>query len=319
MASELYFFTGENDYALEKELLRWKQVFCQKHGSENFILIQARESLLSDILDAVSAMPFIAEKRLVVIRGIPRIEKEDIKTIIDNVHPQVIVAFVQSNPDKRLGVVKTLMDVADVKEFSPLSPRELGAWAVAVVQTAGGSIDEKSFSMLLQVVGQDQWTLESELKKLVLFAPGGRIEAAHIDILAVPSGQQLVWKLTDLIGSRRVDEALKFLDNRLERGEDPYGIWSILLNMIKNVTLVWASLQEGLRNDKSIASAFGIKFYAVQGLMPLAKSLDAVRIRQLVDWATDADLAVKTGGYHYTAERQGEIIALTERAILMCR
>lgn len=315
----LYFFTGENDYALEKEVLRWKKAFCDKHGSENFLQLHAREASLSDILDAVSAMPFIAEKRLVLIRGIPKIDKEDIVTITENVHPQVLVAFVESKPDKRLGAVKALTEIADMKEFAPLSPRELGSWASALVQAEGGSIDEKSFSMLLQVVGTDQWTLESELKKLVLFAPDGKIEPAHIDILAVPSGEQVVWKLTDMIGNRRADDALKFLANRLERGEDPYGIWSILLNMIKNVTLVWACLQEGVRDDKSIASAAGIHFFAVRGLLPLAKSLDAVRVRQLVRFATDADLALKTGGYHYTAEKQGEVIALTERAILMCR
>ncbi len=319
MNSALHFFTGENDYALEKEVSRWKRGFCEKHGSENFLMLYAKEASLSDILDAVSAMPFIAEKRLVLIRGIPKVEKEDIKTIADNVHPQVIVAFVDSKPDKRLGAVKALTQIAEMKEFVPLSPRALGSWASALVQAEGGSIDEKSFALLLQVVGSDQWTLESELKKLVLFAPGGRIEPAHIDILAVPSGEQVVWKLTDLIGSKRIDDALLFLSNRLERGEDPYGLWSILLNMIKNVTLVWAALQEGLRDDKSIASAVGIHFFVVRGLIPLAKSLDAVRIRQLVDFATEADLALKTGGYHYTAEKQGEIIALTERAMLMCR
>jgi DNA polymerase III delta subunit len=89
--------------------------------------------------------------------------------------------------------------------------------------------------------------------------------------------------------------------------------------MIKNVTLVWAAMQEGLRDDKSIASAAGIHFFAVRGIVPLARSLDADRVKSLVFWATDADLALKTGGYHYTAEKQGEIIALTERAILLCR
>ncbi len=315
----VHFFTGDNDYALEKEVLRWKHSFCQKYGSENFLQMQAKEITLSDILDAVSAMPFIAEKRLVLLRGIPKIDKEDIATIIDNIHPQVIVVFAEPVPDKRLGAVKALTDIATVKTFPMLPPRDLAVWASALVQSEGGSLDDRSFAFLLQIVGNDQWTLESELKKLVLFAQGGAIEVSHIDTLTVPSGEQVVWKLTDLVGNKRIDEALGFLKNRLERGEDPYGIWGILLNMIKNVTLVWAALQEGLRDDKSIASAVGIHFFAVRGLLPLARSLDAERVRTLVEWATDADLALKTGGYHYTAEKQGEIIALSEKAIHLCR
>lgn len=318
MASELYFFTGENDYALEKEVSRWRQAFCQKHGTENFLLLQAKDIVLSDILDAVSAMPFIADKRLVLIRGIPKIEKEDMQTIVENIHPQVIVAFVESKPDKRLGVVKALMELSEVKESKPLSPHELASWAHSLMQAEGGSIDRQSLSMLQGIVGSDQWTLESELKKILLYAPGGKIEAAHIDMLAVPSGEQVIWMLTDLIGQRNIDEALIFLARRLDRGEDPYGLWSILLNMMKNLMLVWAGLQEGL-TDKGIASAFGISFYTVRGLRPLATSFDAKRMHRLVAWAADADLAVKTGGYHYSVEHQGEIIALTECAMLMCR
>ncbi len=315
----LHFFTGENDYALEKEVLRWKQAFCEKHGDENFLTLYAKDVSLSDMLDAVSSMPFIAEKRLVFIRGIPKIDKEDITTIVENIHPQVIVAFIDAKPDNRLGAVKVLMDLATVKEYEPLAPRDLGAWASALVQAEGGSIDQATFSQLLDVVGKDQWMLESELRKLVLFAPKGKIESQHIDILAVPSGDQVIWKLTDLIGSRRVDDALLFLSQRLDRGEDPYGIWIVLLSMIKNVTLVWAALQEGLRDDKSIASAVGIHFFVVRGLKPLAQSLSADGIRQLVSFATEADIALKTGGYHYSSERQSEIITLTERAMLLCR
>lgn len=315
----LHFFTGENDYALEKEVVHWKQSFCLKHGSENFLTMQAKDSTLSDILDAVSTMPFIAEKRLVLIRGIPKIDKEDIVTIADNIHPQVIVVFSESSPDKRLGAVKALSDLAQIKQFPKLSLRELSSWAGTLVKSEGGSLDEKSFSALVQVVGDDQWTLESELKKLVLFAPTGKIEISHIDALAVPSGEQVVWKLTDLLGSKRPEEALLFLSNRLERGEDPYGLWSILLNMIKNLTLVWANLQEGIRDEKTIASAAGIHFFAVRGLLPLAKSFDGQKMRALVDFSANADLALKTGGYHYSADRQEEVIALSERAILMCR
>lgn len=317
--SVLHFFTGENDYALEKEVSRWRQAFCQKHGNENFLVLDAAVVTVSDILDAVSIMPFIAEKRLVLIRGIPKIDKEDIQTVVDNVHPQVIVAVVESKPDKRLSAVKALTEVADMKTFPLLSERELTSWANALVQAEGGSIDAQALKLLFEVVGTDQWTLESELKKLVLFAPHGTITQQHIDVLAVPSGEQVIWKFTDLIGSRRADDALKFLANRLERGEEPYGMWTILLNMVKNLTLVWACMQDGLRDEKSIASAAGISFYAVRGLMPLAKSLNAERMRQLVSFAADADIALKTGGYHDSSENHNEVIALTERAIMMCR
>lgn len=319
MTSEFYFFTGENDYALEKELLRWKAAFCTKHGPENFLEMQGKDSTSSDLLDAVSVMPFIAERRLVFIRGLPKIEKEELKQVADNIHPQVIVAMIEAKPDKRLGIVKTIAEVAQTKEFTSLSPRDLQAWAKDLVAKEDASIGDAAWKCLLQIVGTDQWMLDAELRKLSAFAGGKEITVSHTEELAVPSGEQVVWRMTDLIGGRKADEALAFFHNRLDRGEDPYGIWVILLNMVKNLTLVWAGLEDGLRDDRSIASAFGIHFFSVRGLLPLARSMSKEKVSALLNFAATADLALKTGGHHYTAERQEELIALTERTILLCR
>lgn len=318
MEHELYFFTGENDYALEKELLRWKTGFCEKHGMENFLQLDSREATLSQLMDAVSVLPFIAEKRLVIIRGLPKIEKEDFASFTENIHPQVLVLIVESKPDKRLGITKVITELAKKKEFKPLTIRELTLWAKDVAAREGALLTDAAWQALLDITGANQWVLDTEIRKLSIYALGD-ITPEHVDILAIPSGEQVVWKLTDLIGSRNAEKALQFLDNRLERGEDAYGLWVILLNMIKNTTLVWSGVQEGLQGEKRIADAFGMHPFAVRGLLPLARSLSAEQMSELVEFGAQADIAVKTGGHHCSVDRQEELISLTERAILMCR
>lgn len=315
---QFHFFTGENDYALERELTRWKQGFFQKHGAENFLEIHAKDATPAALLDAVSVMPFIAEKRLVLLKGLPRIERDEMKTVAAAIHPKTVFVVADAKPDKRLGVTKEVLSLAEVKEFASLSPKDLAGWAAALVAAEGASIGTQAFARLLSVCGDNQWVLDSELRKLAAFA-GGEITAAHIDELAVPSGEQVVWRLTDLVGGCKADEALCFLGSRIERGEDPYGLWVILLNMIKNTALVWSALEADVRDERSIASAFGMHFLSVRGLLPLARSLDRGRMQSLVNFASEADLALKTGGYHYTSEHQEEVVALAERAILFCR
>lgn len=317
-AGQFHFFTGENDYALERELQRWKQGFFAKHGAENFLELHGKDVSSADLLDAVSVMPFIAEKRLVLLRGLPRIEREDLRSVADAIHPQTVFVIADAKPDKRLGVTKEVLELAELKEFASLSPRDLASWAASVVSGEGASMGTEAWNRLVSVCGTDQWVLDSELKKLAAFS-GGEISAADVDELAVPSGDQVIWRLTDLVGGRKADEALRFLRARIERGEDPYGLWVILLNMVKNTALVWSALESGVRDERSIASAFGLHFLAVRGLLPLARSLDRQKVQDLVDFASGADLALKTGGYHYTSEHQEEVIALSERAILFCR
>ncbi len=314
----LHLFTGENDYALTREVIRWKQGFSRKHGAENLLVLRGKDATLSGLLDAVAIMPFIAEKRLVLIEGLPRIDKEDFKTFVDGIHPDVITAIVEPSLDKRLGVTKVVLELAQVKEFPLPSPKDLKTWAKGIVAAEKATISENALTLLFDIVGSDQWMLEGELKKLALFASGGEILPAHVEAMAVPSGEQVVWRLTDLIGGKNIEGALAFLRGRLERGEDAYGLWVVLLNMVKNVVLVWSGLDAGLRDERSISAAFGMHFLSVRGILPLVRSLDRRRIEKLVAWTTDADLALKTGGHHYSAERQNELIALNERTILLC-
>lgn len=317
-SSNLYFFTGENDYALTHELRRWKQQFSGKHGVENCLILQAKNCTVSDLLDAVSTMPFIAEKRLVILEGVPRIEKEDFQSMRESIHPQTVLVLADAKPDRRLGIVKEVEKSAEVKRFPLLSEAALHAWIQTHLQQCGSTITPEGEKSLLSMVGGDQWTLDSELKKLAAFA-GGEIREEHVEAVAVPSGSQIIWRFTDLIGARKADEALLFLSHRIERGEDPYGLWSVLLNMVRNLTVMCAAIQEGTDGERGVSGVTGIAPYIVHALLPLARSMDGERITSLVDWVAEADIRLKTGGYHYAADRPGEVIALTERAILMCR
>ena len=312
----LHFFTGENDFALRRELKRWKSGFVEKYGQENLLEISGRETL-SRLLDAVATMPFLAEKRLIIINGLPPLSREEFQSFTENIHPQVVVAIVESKPDKRLGVVKDIDSVADVKGFPVLSECDIGRWIRDEAAKMHASIDDAAVQNLIETVGTDQWMLLGELQKLALFTDGS-IRALDVEALSLPSGDQVIWKFTDLIGGRKPQEAITFFHRRLDRGEDAYAFWGILLSALKNLTLVWSALQEGGQNDRSIASAFALNPFAIRGLMPLARSLNASRLRRIVDTAAEADLALKTGGHHASAERQEELVTLIERVILLC-
>ncbi len=313
----LFFFKGENQYALSKEVLRWKQNFIAKHGIENFLLLSGKGTSLSDLLDAVETMPFIAEKRLVVLEGVPKIQKEEFQRFKEGIHPQTVVVIADAKPDKRLTVVKEIEKASEVKEFPLLSSLDLLHWLKDEAMKEGATLADAAAKVLVDIVGDDQWMLESELKKLVLFS-GGSISVQDIELLAVPSGTQVLWRLTDLLGGKQPIEALKFFRRRIERGEDPYGMWSVLLNLMKNLALVVAALDAGIKTERTIADETHLHFFAVRGVLPLARSLPIARLKELIDWAAEADIQLKTGGHHYSAEHPEEVVALAERLMLAC-
>lgn len=316
--ANLFFFTGENEYAVSSEIHRWKEGFRDKHGLENLLVFDGASVTLSAVLDAVETLPFIAEKRLVVIEGVPKFSREEMETLAESIHPQTVAVIVEPEPDKRLSAVKTLEKLAEVKRFPLLKHPELIAWMIAQATDGGAVMSAASASALLGIVGDDQRTLETEIRKLALYAFGRDITLQDIEAVSIPSGTQVIWKLTDLIGSGKSVDALKFLRNRLERGEDPYGMWSILLNMVKNLVLVHVAFSEGVKSERGIADAFSLHPMSVRGVMSLARSLPPAKVVRLLNWAADADQKLKSGGFHYSVDRPEELIALAERVILSC-
>lgn len=312
--ANLFLFTGENAYGVRQERGRWIEEFARKHGQENLLRLQGKEVTLRSLLDEVSVMPFLAERRLVVVDGVPRFEKEEVALLEPNLHLQTILLFVDPSPDKRLGGVKALLEVAEVKTFELLEGKSLQQWAMRLAASLGTSLEPSAYAALVAEVGEDQNFLEQEIMKLGAFAGSRSITKADVEHLTVPVLDGVVWKITDLLSAGKREDALRYARRILARGGDAYGVWAILLNMLRNVTAIASALQEGPVDAK----ALGIHPFAARSLTPYARRAGVAKLKPFVGRVVEDDIALKTGGYRSTDEWPQEILALVDRFIMTC-
>lgn len=315
--SQIFYFTGENTYTLSQEKRRWADEFRKKHGPENFISLDGLHLSFRSFLDEIAAAPFIAEKRLIAVDGTPKFSKEETLSIPDHLHASCLLLICDSKPDKRLSSVKELQKIATVKEFPLLDRRRLEAWVDQHARSLGSSIEMDARSHLIEVVGEEQEMLASEMDKLALAATGRGITKADVEMLAVPSGEQEVFGLTNLLAAGKKKEALAYAHDLLARGTTPQSLWAILLWMLDNLTLVSAAVAEGERNPAKIAT-LGVPFPSVRTLLPLASNIDRAALGSFVAQIIEDDIALKTGGYKATVEAPEELIALIDRFVLRC-
>lgn len=320
----VFLFTGVNLFALRQEKRRWMQEFTVKHGAENLRSIDGSDISLQKVLDEVSAAPFIATSRLTVINGVPTFPKEDMRRLLDAIHPSCVLLFVDPAPDKRLGGLKELLATATVKEFAPLRGTLLREWMRSFARQCGGgvgcnapTIEPAAIELLLRIVGEDQETLAQELTKIALGA-GPVITAAHVSLLAVPSGDQEIWQLTSLLVRGDLPATLGYVRMLLRSGEDPFSLWNMLLWMVRCLVGVTLCVAEGERNPAKIASAAGVPFPTAKTFLPLAQKISLPELRALVSWAVAADRDLKTGGTRATAESTQELLALIDELIMRC-
>lgn len=302
----------------------------EKHGEANFRILEGRDCTWSQLLDEVQSAPFLGEKRLVIIEGIPaKITKEEFEMLPAVIHPQTLLAFVESEPDKRKSTTKFLLKEATVKSFPPQTPKQLIAWIKKLAQDHGAAIDDRTAAHLVAVVGSDQWYLKNECLKLLSYcvtpsspAHAGRIEGPtieEVDRIAIPSEKHTVWKMSDLIGRGDSAGAVRFAVLLHKQGEDAFALWNIYLWIMKNLATLWIYQNEKNLSLPSLVKESGVPFPSAQALLPLVKKFKKEDMQKLVAAAVKADEALKTGGIKATAGEPVELMAMLERQILQLK
>lgn len=312
--SSLFLFTGPNRYAIRQERRTWEQEFIRKHGEENLQRFFGEALEFRSFVDDVSMMPFLAEKRLTVIQGLPRFTKEHIELLAKEIHPSSIVLFIEPSPDKRLSSSKAFLSLATIKDFPELSEGQLKAWMQKFVADRNATIDSAAVLTLLEIVGTDQDMLSQELEKILLTSTS--ITVRNVQQMAVPSGEQEIWTLTNMLAVGKRNEALRYASSLLQRGEDAFSLWSVMLWMLKNLVAVHAAHADGETNAGTIASNFGVPFASVRTLMPLAAKAKPESLSRLVDWAAETDIGLKSGMYRATQEAPEEVQSLVDQFIM---
>lgn len=314
----VYLFTGDNRFALLEKAKAWKDQFEKKHGAENLLVLDADKLRMRELLDEVSVAPFIAEKRLVMVRGVPKMTKDEVQSIDHVKHSDIVLVFVESKLDKRLGGTKELLSSATVEESKYLSPSALRSWVKGIINDHGSSIDAHALDRLIEMVGEDQSFLYQEACKLALYRHGESITVDDIDTLVLCSVEKEVWALMDLIGQRKKNEALAYIGKLLQQGDSAHGLWAILLWMLSSLAPVTHAVREGITNPGALAKRCGVSYGSARALVPVAKTMTDERLRLIVDKAAQGDRDLKTGVVKATTDEPQELETLIETTVLAC-
>lgn len=310
-------FTGENSFALREEQRRWRERFVEKYDAHNFLVLDGADLTVRTLLDEVGVAPFLAERRLVFVQGIPRFSREEMEALLANIHLDVVLVFVDKAPDRRLGGVKALLMLATVHHFPPLHGAKLMAWMQSIPASAGLRIEEEALRALIACCGENQESLYHELKKLSLFAGSGAITRSHVEAVAVANADDgMVWRLGELMGGEDPCKALLHIQDLLERGEGPFRLWTTLLWMLRCFLQAASLMCVEKVEEHVMAQRMALRPQMARACCAVARSTDILRLRDILQQTLDADRYLKTGEHHASAAEPGELLALVDQLVL---
>jgi DNA polymerase III delta subunit len=118
----VFSLTGNNTFALRNRLNDIVDMFIKEHGELALERIDAEEVEAQVILDALQNLPFLATKKMVVVRNLSQNKEgaEKIEQIINAAKEDTELILYESSIDKRTAYFKTLKSKTQLEDLREL-------------------------------------------------------------------------------------------------------------------------------------------------------------------------------------------------------
>lgn len=312
----LHVLVGEDDFSILQALEEIKRGIGDATAlMSSTTVLDGRKVTVEELRNACETMPFLAEKRLVIVEGLlERFEpanrnagKKTSRQKDKSENYNLLVEAMKQLPDFTELVIigggvkasnplfRELSSLTRLRAFPHMKGRELGQWIERRVKESGGTISPQALSMLLRFVGNDLWAVAGEVDKLVLYAGERRIEEDDIKALVSYAQEASVFAMVDAVLEARVTTAQKTLQQLFRQGIAP----AQLLVMISRQVRIILQIKEMHGRGKSrgeIQNRLGLSSdFLLRKAWEQADRYSPARLRELYRKLLECDLAIKTG------------------------
>ncbi len=299
------------------------------HGEDEFSIAQAiadLESRLGDpglaamntsrldgrtfdpeqLLSVASAMPFLAKRRLVILkqptnRLSGKAAREKFLAQLEKVPPTTALVLVEEETLK--GSRKEpnwLLQWAEgqgtrifVKWYPLPKGDEMIARIQKITRQAGGQIEPQAADMLASLTGDDPRLADQEIHKLLAYVNYQRpIEADDVEMLTADADSGDIFAFVDAVGNQEKRKALNLL-HRLLEVNDPIQILSMIVRQVRMILIVKELLASG--QGTQAANILKVKPFVVDKLISQGRSFDDATLVAIFKKLVEVDEAIKTG------------------------
>lgn len=294
---------------------------------------------LRDLQAACETMPFLADKRLVIVRDWldrPAGKRKPARGAAADPVAQ-LVEYLPHLPDFTALVVVAESDLAPTHPLLRLAqdkasggraknyelPKNPAQWIAERARRKGGEISPAAASLLSNKINRGNkvdrdhaaedsrlylYKLDNELEKLVSYAAGRRVEEADVDLLVGDEAVADIFAFVDAISARDGAAAYRVLHGVLARGEQPLIVLTMIARQFR--LLIQAKENSRMAPDE-LARFLGVHPYVAQKTLQQAGRLGLEELIAAFPAIVDTDLAIKSG-------RMDDVVALDVLVAGLC-
>ena len=286
----VFVFHGPEEYSKDRALEALRAKLAPPGLEElNYQYLEGERANAAEIRRAAETLPFMAQRRLVVVRDYPMLasssrgsgldaakEEEELDALLANFPSTACLVFLQrfvpqdkektgkNKPEKEKNAVSKIVEkLATFISFDSLTEDELIQQLSKIAKRCGCAIRRDAALFMLRYCGTDLEALSRETEKACAHAgPGAEIARADMEAVCVQTQESKVFDFIDRLFTGRGGEAMRSLRALADSDDDAAALLSLIERQARLMAAVKA---EGAKADaKALASLLRTPPFAVE-------------------------------------------------------
>ncbi|MCD5397727.1 DNA polymerase III subunit delta [candidate division NPL-UPA2 bacterium] len=297
--SPLYLFSGPEEFLKEEVIRKLRDSLLEPGAIDlNYHLFYGKEDSGARIVETASTLPFMSEKRLVVVKEGEKLrtsDKKEISKYAQSPSPSTCLVLLLDKIDRRENFYLLLTKSAEEISFKPVRENDLIGWIGNRVKEEGKKIAPQAAFELKERVGGNLRELTNHLTKLFLYAGDKKdIGIEEVRALVGEGRETNSFALTEAISEKKKDKALKILGKILSEGRKAPEIIGLIAWQMRRIAETKSRITRG-ETPMEACQALGIFPYFRKKFISQVKKFSSPELRESFYSLLEADRQFKSG------------------------
>jgi len=317
----IYIFHGDDMLSMERAVEKMVAALGESGAADlNFTRLDGRTARFEEIFTVATTMPFLAERRLVVVSNPLNLisnhssnEQKKICASLDQVPPSTALVLLVEDHAKNKNIKGHWQSVWDilkeshwllqwqkntkqqvlVTEFRLPVGGAMNAWIQEQAQAAGGAFSPGAAQVLAGYVGNNTRQAALEIEKLLAYANWERpVEPRDVERLTVVEREVSVFDMVDAMAMGNLQAAARLLQDLLEQ-EDHFMVFGMIIRQFRQLVQAREILDEG-GSTVQVQKEIGVPMFVAQNLERQARRFTMDELVEIYHRLLELDEGMKT-------------------------
>jgi len=297
----LYLFFGDEEFLLQEAVdLIISAVVDPGSRDFNFNTVYCKGTSGNEIVNLCQALPFMAERRLVIAREIEALKATDLEELaayLQSPSPSTCLVLISNQPRfEKKAIIAPVEANGAVVRFFALLDRDMPGWIESWVRRQGLSIQRDAMQYVWQTLGNDLQAINNELEKAVIFVKE-RKTITYDDVKQVVGNfrDYTPFDLADALGKKDREAAFLILSRLIQEGESPVGLLGSIAWNFRRLMNAKAMESIGIGIEE-IKKKHRIIFHQASSFQAQLRSYTLGELETAIEVLLNADQALKSSG-----------------------